>query len=80
MWKIQKIISKGVYNYAFTPEHPNSTKKGYVLEHRAIIENHLKGFWVPPKRINTRSGEGYIGEHRKGVYFVQARQLRANRR
>ena len=41
MWKIQKIVSKGDYNYAVVPEHPNRTKNNYVLEHRIVIENHL---------------------------------------
>ena len=41
MWKIRKIISKGEYNYALVPEHPNVTKNGYVLLHRVIIENHI---------------------------------------
>lgn len=41
MWDIQKIVSKGDYNYAVVPEHPNSTKNGYVLEHRVVVENDL---------------------------------------
>lgn len=41
MWNIQKVISKGEYNYAYVPEHPNATKNGYVLEHRVVVENHL---------------------------------------
>ena len=41
MWNIQKIVSKGDYNYAVIPEHPNRTKNNYVLEHRAVVENHL---------------------------------------
>lgn len=40
-WNIKKVISKGDYNYALVPEHPNSTKNGYVLLHRIVIENHL---------------------------------------
>lgn len=41
MWNIRKIVSKGDYNYAVVPEHPNSTKNNYVLEHRVVMENHL---------------------------------------
>lgn len=41
MWNIEKIISKGDYNYALVPDHPNATKNGYVLEHRIVMENHL---------------------------------------
>lgn len=41
LWNIIKIISKGDYNYALVPGHPNATKYGYVLEHRIIMENYL---------------------------------------
>ena len=41
MWNIQKIVSKGDYNYAVVPEHPKRTKNNYVLEHRVVMENHL---------------------------------------
>lgn len=40
-WNIKKVISKGDYNYALVSGHPNSTKNGYVLEHRIVVENHL---------------------------------------
>ena len=41
MWNIEKVISKGDYNYALVRNHPNATKNGYVLLHRIIMENHL---------------------------------------
>ena len=41
MWKIEKIVSKGDYNYAVVKDHPNATKNGYVLQHRIVMENHL---------------------------------------
>lgn len=41
MWKIEKIISKGDYNYALVRNHPNAIKHGYVLHHRIVVENHL---------------------------------------
>ena len=41
MWNIKKIISKGDYNYALVPNHPDATKNGYVLHHRVVMENHL---------------------------------------
>ncbi len=40
-WTNYRIISKGDYNYAYVPEHPNATGVGYVLEHRIIMENKL---------------------------------------
>lgn len=41
MFKIIKIVSKGDYNYAVVPDHPNRTKNNYVLEHRVVMENHI---------------------------------------
>lgn len=41
LWNIQKYVSKGDYMYAVVKEHPYSTKYGYVLAHRIIMENHL---------------------------------------
>ena len=41
MWKIEKIVSKGDYNYAIVRDHPFRTKNDYVLEHRIVMENHL---------------------------------------
>jgi phage FluMu protein Com len=41
MWKIEKIVSKGEYNYAIVPGHPKATANNYVLEHRIVVENHI---------------------------------------
>lgn len=42
MWYIEKIVSKGDYNYAIVKNHPRRTSKNYVLEHIIVMENHLK--------------------------------------
>jgi len=41
MWNIEKIVSKGDYDYAVVSNHPNATKNHYVLLHRIVMENHL---------------------------------------
>ena len=41
MWKIEKIVSCGDYNYAVVPGHPNAIDYDYVLEHRVVMENSL---------------------------------------
>src|SRR6185312_479482 len=41
MWQIEKLVSKGDYIYARVPSHTNSTKNGYVLHHRIVMENHI---------------------------------------
>ena len=54
MWKIEKTISKGDYNYALVREHPKATKNRYVLEHRAIVENHLGRLLNPNEVVTCR--------------------------
>ena len=41
MWNIRKLVKKGDYLYAVIPEHPNASDHGYVLAHRAIMENEI---------------------------------------
>ena len=41
MFKILKKVSKGDYDYAIVPDHPNATQYNYVLYHRVVMENHL---------------------------------------
>lgn len=41
MWEIEGLVSKGDYTYAIVPSHPNATIRGYVFEHRVVIENNI---------------------------------------
>lgn len=42
-WKGGGIIVDG-YRYVFKPTHPNSTKDGYICEHRLIMEAKIGRF------------------------------------
>lgn len=42
-WKGGKILVDGYY-YIYKPEHPNSTKDGYVAEHRLVMEESVGRF------------------------------------
>lgn len=52
MWKIEKLISKGKYVYAYVPSHPNATANGYVLEHRIVMENVLNRLLTPNEVVH----------------------------
>jgi len=59
-WKIEKIVSKGDYNYAVVKNHPNATKYGYVLHHRIVMENHLG------RLLNSNEVVHHINGQKKG--------------
>lgn len=55
MWKIEKLISKGKYIYAYVPSHPNATVNGYVLEHRIVMENYLNRLLNPDEVVHHKN-------------------------
>jgi hypothetical protein len=50
-------VSKGKYNYAVVPEHPNATSKGYVLEHRVVMENKLGRLLHKNEVVHHKNGD-----------------------
>jgi hypothetical protein len=52
-----KTIKKGEYLYAKIPNHPNSTKNGYVLEHRAVMENFLGRYLDTSEVVHHVNGD-----------------------
>lgn len=56
-WKIEKIVSKGDYNYAIVRDHPKANKHGYVLHHRIVIENHLSRLLMRHEIVHHINGE-----------------------
>jgi agmatine/peptidylarginine deiminase len=59
MWNVEKIVSKGDYNYAIVRNHPARTKNDYVLEHRVVMENHLS------RLLNTNEVVHHINHNKK---------------
>ncbi len=57
LWKIEKVISKGKYNYAIVRKHPGATEHGYVLEHRIVMENHLNRLLLPSEVVHHINGD-----------------------
>lgn len=52
MWKIEKIVRKGDYDYAVVKEHPYASKYGYVLHHRIVMENILGRLLTPSEVVH----------------------------
>jgi len=49
---IVKSVKKGDYIYGVCKEHPKSSKYGYVLIHRLIMENHLNRYLLPDEVVH----------------------------
>ena len=54
-WKGGRYKS-GEYVYLYNPDHPFSTKNGRVLEHRLVMESHLKRYLLPTEVVHHRNG------------------------
>lgn len=57
MWTVEKIISKGDYNYCIVRDHPSRTKNDYVLHHRVVMENMLGRLLTKDEVVHHINGD-----------------------
>ena len=55
-WNGGQFINGG-YRYIYTPNHPNRTKDGYVLEHRLVMERELGRFLLRREAVHHINGD-----------------------
>lgn len=53
-WKGGKIKQTGGYILIYTPNHPRATSKGYVLEHRLVMEKHINRFLTEKEVVHHK--------------------------
>jgi hypothetical protein len=46
----------GRYMYIYTPDHPNTTKSRYMLEHRLVMEKKIGRFLGPKEVVHHKDG------------------------
>jgi hypothetical protein len=52
-----KVIGRSGYIIIHCPKHPHTNKgHGYILEHRLVMENHLKRFLTTDEHIHHKNG------------------------
>lgn len=55
-WKGGKYITGDGYLDILTPNHPYCNSRGYVEEHRLVMEKHLGRVLLPTERIHHING------------------------
>lgn len=68
-WKGGKIIVDG-YRYIHKPKHPNSTKDGYVCEHRLVMENKLKRY-LTKKEVVHHKDENKLNNKEYNLFLAK---------
>jgi len=51
-WKGGRSKNSGGYILIYNPEHPFATKKGYILEHRLLLEKHLGRYLSSEEKVH----------------------------
>jgi hypothetical protein len=51
-WKGGRIITPSGYVYLFLPDHPRANAKGYIYEHRVVVERRLGRLLEPGERVH----------------------------
>lgn len=55
-WRGGLINMPDGYIYQYSPDHPNATKSGYVLQHRLVVEKRIGRFLLPSEAVHHING------------------------
>jgi HNH endonuclease len=55
-WKGGRIVTNQGYVFIHSPTHPHRTKRGYVLEHRLVMEKQLGRYLQTDEQVHHKNG------------------------
>lgn len=55
-WKGGRILEADGYVMIYFPKHPNANNKGYVFEHRLVMEAHIEAYLSPMEVVHHKNG------------------------
>lgn len=55
-WKGGRLEHGDGYIMIYSPDHPNVNKSGYMLEHRLVMEKHIKRFLLSTEEVHHING------------------------
>jgi hypothetical protein len=56
-WNGGTTITGDGYRRVFLPDHPDANQRGYVLEHRLVMERHLGRTLLPTEVVHHINGD-----------------------
>lgn len=56
-WKGGKQYLPSGYIYRYSPDHPMRTERGYVMEHRLVMEKHIGRFLTKEEIVHHKNGD-----------------------